>query len=175
MSDDTNTTKRIGKRSTEEEILATWSHVVPGTLRFDTEGLHEGKQTVEIRTRDIHGEDDGNTRRIATSDLFQSFWTVETKDQLDRAKRSAKRKLSTKSRADGLASLRLLDTVEKAQVARCLQDLPRIAKAKAAVAEQAAKLDAKAEPDEAKKGEAKKGEGKTASQLAAELQEASAA
>ena len=139
--------KRIGKRSSEEEILATWSHVIPDTLRYDEEGKHEGKQTVEIRTRDIHGKPDGQTRRIATSDLFQCFWTEETKDALDKAKRSAKRKLATKSRDEGVASLAALDTVEQGQVDNCrTPGLPRIVKAKAVLTEKAEKLAKKAKP-----------------------------
>lgn len=172
---ETQDTKRTGKRSNEAEILATWNHVVPKTLRYDEEGLHANKQTVEIRTRDINGQPDGKSRRIATSDLFQCFWTEETKDHLDRAKRSAKRKLSTKSRDEGLESLAKLDTVEAAQVACCkTPGHPRIVKARAAIAEAKAKLDAKAEavPTKADKPKAEKPKRETVEERKARLAKA---
>jgi electron transfer flavoprotein alpha/beta subunit len=34
---------------------------------------------------------DGNTRTLATSDLHQTFWTVETKKALDRLKAKSRR------------------------------------------------------------------------------------
>lgn len=170
---ETQDTKRTGKRSNEAEILATWNHVVPGTLRYDEDGLHANKQTVEIQTRDIHGAKDGQTRRIATSDLFQCFWTEETKDRLDRAKRSAKRKLSTKSRDEGLASLEALDTVEAAQVANCkTPGHPRIVKARAVLAENAEKLAAKAEATKQDKPKAEKPKRETKEERKARLAKA---
>lgn len=112
------------KRTTEEVLLAKWQHIVPGSLRFDTEGKHANKQTVEVQTRDLYGNPDGQTRRVATSDLHQCFWTVETKGQLDKARRSAKRKLSTKNRAEGEASLAQLDNPDKARVANSKEVQP---------------------------------------------------
>jgi len=125
----------MSKRHTETEITTMWSHVVPGTLRFDEEGSHANKQTVEIRTRDMFGELDGNTRRIATSDLFQCFWTRETKAELDKAKRSRNRMLKAgKELADRLVGL---DSVEQAQVALCLApNHPRIRVAREKLAEE---------------------------------------
>jgi len=125
----------MSKRHTETEITTMWSHVVPGTLRFDEEGSHANKQTVEIRTRDMFGELDGNTRRIATSDLFQCFWTRETKAELDKARRSRNRMVKTgKELPERLLSL---DSVEQAQVALCLApNHPRIRVAREKLAEE---------------------------------------
>ena len=45
-----------------------------------------GKISVEIRTYGVDGEYDGNTRRVATSDVHQVFHMPEVKKELDRAK-----------------------------------------------------------------------------------------
>lgn len=127
----------MSKPFTNTEILAAWKHVVSDTLRFDTEGLHAKKQTVEIRTRNVHGDFDGQTRRIATSDLFQSFWTAETKVALDAAKRSNKRLLATDKAAAAGDRLATLDSVWKARDELCLLDHPRIREARAKLAEEA--------------------------------------
>lgn len=72
----------------ESEIRAIHNNVIEGTVRFDT---IRNKQICEIRTRGIDGMFDGNTRTLATSDLHQTFWTVETKKALDRLKAKARR------------------------------------------------------------------------------------
>lgn len=111
----------MAKRHTEDTVRATWSHVVPDTLRYETEGHHANKQTVEINTRDEFGQPDGRTRRIATSDLFQCFWTVEAKDRLDKRKRSVKRQL--RAGKEGAAeAMEALDSVARARVETCLLD-----------------------------------------------------
>jgi hypothetical protein len=127
------------KPFTNIEIIAAWKHVVPDTLVSETEGLHAKKQTVEIRTRDIHGEFDGQTRRIATSDLFQCFWTADTKVALDAAKRSAKRQLTTDRAQAASDRLQTLDSMWAAQSQLCNLDHPRIHEARAKLAEEAAK------------------------------------
>lgn len=73
---------------TEAQILSSHPHVIAGTVRFDA---IRNKQICEIQTRGIDGSFDGNTRTLATSDLHQTFWTVETKKALDRLKAKAKR------------------------------------------------------------------------------------
>lgn len=73
---------------TESAIRAIHNHVIEGSVRFDT---IRNKQICEIRTRGIDGQFDGNTRTLATSDLHQTFWTVETKKALDKLKAKAKR------------------------------------------------------------------------------------
>jgi len=130
----------MSKRHTETSIRATWTHVVPDTLRFETEGHHANKQTVEIRTRSVQGEFDGETRRIATSDLFQCFWTVETKAELDKRRRSAKR--MARAGKEGASELMAqLDSVWRAQVELCsTPGHPRIVAAQA-------QLDAEAEAE----------------------------
>lgn len=73
---------------TASEIQSAHSHVVDGSVRFDTT---RNKQVCTIKTRGIDGQFDGNTRELATSDLHQTFWTVETKKALDKLKAKAKR------------------------------------------------------------------------------------
>jgi hypothetical protein len=73
---------------TESAIRAIHNHVIEGSVRFDT---IRNKQICEIRTRGVDGMFDGNTRTLATSDLHQTFWTVETKKELDRLKAKARR------------------------------------------------------------------------------------
>jgi hypothetical protein len=101
-------------RATEEQLHAKQaerlgkSNIVPGSLRFEEEGTHKGKQTVEINTVGVDGSPDGNTRRVATSDLFQVFNTVEVAAELKKAKRraaaKARRELA-KANAERLAEL----------------------------------------------------------------------
>lgn len=142
----------MSKPFSETEITTAWSHVVPGTLRFESEGHHANKQTVEIRTRDIFGAFDGETRRIATSDLFQCFWTVETKAELDKARRSRNRMVKAgREIPERLASL---DDMWKAQVELCSLDHPRITEARAKLAE-AAEAEGRREERKASKGKAK--------------------
>jgi hypothetical protein len=80
------------KRLTEADLRVKYPHIVEGTLRYDTEGLHLNKQTVEIKTRGLDGQFDGKTRRIATSDLHQVFWTEDTKAEMDKERRRMKAK-----------------------------------------------------------------------------------
>ncbi len=73
---------------TEGDLLAKGhKHIVRGTLRFNRK---LNKQTVVIRTRGMNGRFDGDRRTIATSDLHQTFWTVETKKEMDRIKKAEK-------------------------------------------------------------------------------------
>ena len=73
---------------TETEIRTRHPHVIEGTVRFCP---IRNKQVCTIRTRGVDGTLDGNTREIATSDLHQTFWTVEVKKLLDKAAAKAKR------------------------------------------------------------------------------------
>ncbi len=89
---------KVPRRHTEESLIAKYgARIVPGTLRFETEGTWNGKQTVEINTYavricpdgtldDVREDFDGNTRRIATSDLFQVFHTEATLADLRRSR-----------------------------------------------------------------------------------------
>lgn len=104
-------------RYTEGTLKARHPHIVDGSLQWETGGKYKGKQTVMIKTRGIDGEFDGNTRRVATSDLHQVFWTEETKAALDRAKRSSKAKVNR-------ALLKLLTApVETTKVEEGVKDL----------------------------------------------------
>lgn len=93
-TNNTPTTKRLDEAS----LLAKHPHIVEGSLRYDAMA---NKQKVTIQTRGIDGTFDGNTREIATSDLHQTFWTQETKDALDRAKRNAKARGKRATRKTG--------------------------------------------------------------------------
>ncbi len=89
---------KVPRRHTEASLIAKYGdRIVPGTVRFETEGVWAGKQTVEINTYAVRvGPDgtlddpredfDGNTRRIATSDLFQVFHTETTLAELRRSR-----------------------------------------------------------------------------------------
>jgi hypothetical protein len=83
MSTKTKTSARL----TEADLSAKYSTIVAGSLRFDEA---RNKQVVVIKTVDVNGVLDGNTREIATSDLHQCRWTEATKKDLDRAKARAK-------------------------------------------------------------------------------------
>lgn len=62
----------------EGELRKKYAQVVPGTLRKETAGKWAQKYTVEIKTLGVDMKPDGNTRRVATSDLFQVRHTEET-------------------------------------------------------------------------------------------------
>ena len=93
------------KRKTEADF-ARHAHMVAGSLGYvspdgtcDNANVpasfsetHRNKQVCQINTVGVDGQPDGKTRWIATSDLHQCFWTVETKKALDAAKRNAKAK-----------------------------------------------------------------------------------
>jgi hypothetical protein len=84
------TTAKTKIRLTETDLIEKGhTHIVEGTLRFDH---GRNKQFVTINTRGIDGNYDGNTREIATSDLHQTFWTIETKAAIDAAKRKPTRR-----------------------------------------------------------------------------------
>lgn len=77
-------------RLTEADLLAKGhTHIVAGSLTYDAVA---NKQRITINTFGADGLPDGNTREIATSDLFQCRTTVETKEAMDKAKRSVKGK-----------------------------------------------------------------------------------
>jgi len=56
---------RKPKRLTEEQLVEKYPHAIAGTLIFETEGHHAGKQTIEAMLAC------GHIARVATSDLFQ--------------------------------------------------------------------------------------------------------
>jgi hypothetical protein len=84
-----------------DQITAKYPHAIVETLRWDATA---NKQKVTIRTRGVDGEYDGNTREIATSDLFQCFWTEDTKKALDKAKAKAKRAAKREMKAQATAT-----------------------------------------------------------------------
>jgi hypothetical protein len=81
----------------EATIRTAHPHVIEGTVTFDP---IRNKQICVIKTRGIDGQFDGNTRTLATSDLHQTFWTVEVKKALDKAKNKANRHYRKLVKAD---------------------------------------------------------------------------
>ena len=73
------------KRLTEESLRARFPGVVPGSLHFETEGTHKGKQTMESLL------ECGHTVRLATSDLFQVTACEDCRKDVLRERRKAKR------------------------------------------------------------------------------------
>lgn len=96
------------RRRSEADYIAKYPHIVEGSLRYEEEGTHAKKQTVEINTVGIDGKPDGNTRRIATSDLHQVFHTEEVAKEVKQAKRraaAAKRREVKKAEAEANAEV----------------------------------------------------------------------
>ncbi len=74
----------------QAEAVAITKHgdkIVPGSAERDPKS---NKVTVLINTRGVDGEYDGNTRRVATSDVHQVHHLPEVKKALDRAKAKTK-------------------------------------------------------------------------------------
>jgi hypothetical protein len=95
--------------STEQGLVAKYGdRIIPGTVRFETDGIHAGKRTVEIRCYkltcleekgsacgfDWSDKFSGETRRVATSDLFQVMGSAADHAE----KRKAGRRLAAKMR-----------------------------------------------------------------------------
>jgi hypothetical protein len=81
------------------------SNIVPNSLRYEEEGVHARKQTVEIYTIGLDGQLDGNTRRIATSDLHQVFSTEEVAKERKKANRAARAKARREAAKAALAKV----------------------------------------------------------------------
>lgn len=79
------TKERKSHRLTAEAIKERYPHADVSTLRWDTEGTHANKQTVEA---DLPC---GHRHRIATSDLFQVRSCPSCRRNDQREKRKAKR------------------------------------------------------------------------------------
>lgn len=87
------------KRLKEEDLLK--HGIVPGSLRFETEGKYANKQTVERVCADDQGLGDQHTFRLATSDLFQKdacdACMKHRRRERAKAKRAAKREEAKKA------------------------------------------------------------------------------
>jgi len=79
----------------EAELRRKYPHVIPGTIRFETEGKYKGKRTVEIATLGVDDKPDGGRRRVATSDLFQVRYSEEVAEK-KRSERAKERYLARK-------------------------------------------------------------------------------
>jgi hypothetical protein len=73
-------------KAKERETRKKYRHVVPGTIRAETEGAHAGKITVEIKCGSRGCK---NVRRVATSDLFQVKRCAECAALAKKAARAA--------------------------------------------------------------------------------------
>ncbi len=82
------------------EIMKKYKNVTPDSIRREVDGHHAGKLTVEIvckrKRKDENGKEYecGNTRRVATSDLFQVKYCEECIAELRLAKRRRKAKVN---------------------------------------------------------------------------------
>lgn len=85
-------------RADEATLIKKYKHIVPGSLRFSKA---TNKQMVTINTTGIDGKPDGQTREIATSDLFHVRHTKVVAKEIRLAKirknRQAKAKAAGKT------------------------------------------------------------------------------
>lgn len=84
------------KRADEATILARYPQALPGTLRFEDEGKHAGKQTVLIACSEAGCK---QQRRVATSDLFQINRCEEHAKASRKAAQAEKRELAKAAKA----------------------------------------------------------------------------
>jgi hypothetical protein len=71
-------------------------------VKDSAERAPSGKITVLIRTKGLDGEYDGNTRRVATSDVHQVFHLPEVKKELAKAKAKERRGSKSVKQVDAL-------------------------------------------------------------------------
>ncbi len=77
----------------EKELRKKYKRIVEGSIRKETDGLHAGKITVVIACATKNCL---NTRRVATSDLFQVKFCEECIDAIRKNRRKAKKKAARK-------------------------------------------------------------------------------
>lgn len=65
----------------EALVLYKHPHVIPGTMKLDADA---GKMKVQIQTFGLDGKYDGDKRRVATSDLHQTFFTAKTREAVNK-------------------------------------------------------------------------------------------
>lgn len=77
----------------EAQLVAKYGDkIVPGSVRRAPEGSKYGrKMLVDIRTRGLDGNFDGNTRTVATSDVFQVHHTEEVAVEMKKVRAAEKR------------------------------------------------------------------------------------
>ena len=78
------------KKAENKLIEKYGDKIVPGTIKRSHKGKHANKLTVEIRTKGEDGTYDGNTMRVATSDVWQVHHTPEVTAELRRRRRHEK-------------------------------------------------------------------------------------
>jgi hypothetical protein len=94
MTKTTTPATKTTKTSDPDELVAReralrrlYRHVLPGTIQAETEGSHAGKLTVEIKCASRGCKE---TRRCATSDLFQVKRCLACTAIAKKARRAAK-------------------------------------------------------------------------------------
>ena len=103
MTTDNNAVEIANAHAVEAKLVAKYGDkIVQGSVRRAPEGSKYGqKMLVDIKTRGLDGEYDGNTRTVATSDVFQVHHTEEVAAELRKQraaeKRAAKREAAPKS------------------------------------------------------------------------------
>jgi len=77
----------------EAQLVAKYGDkIVPGSVRRAPEGSKYGrKMLVDIKTRGLDGKYDGNTRTVATSDVFQVHHTEEVAVEMKKVRAAEKR------------------------------------------------------------------------------------
>ncbi len=76
--------KSLDLAAVEQELLKKYPHIIPGTLRINTDGPHQGRRTVEIACQ---AEGCPNRRTIHTSDAFQVKFCLDCTVKARKSKR----------------------------------------------------------------------------------------
>lgn len=77
--------KSLDLAAVEEQLRQKYPHIIPGTLRINTDGPHQGRRTVEIACQ---AEGCLNNREIHTSDAFQVKLCLDCTLKARKSKRS---------------------------------------------------------------------------------------
>lgn len=92
MTDTTTTEADTAIQAAETRLIAKYGDkVVPGSVHRATDPRYGNKLMVTINTRGLDGEYDGQTRTVATSDVFQVHHTDEVAAELRRARQAERR------------------------------------------------------------------------------------
>jgi hypothetical protein len=87
--------KEVDLAAAEAKLREKYDHVIPGTIKVHTEGLHANRRTVEIKC--ANSECRNPKRRVATSDL----WQVKLCEECTKGNRSKKRSKKTEGEVKG--------------------------------------------------------------------------
>lgn len=90
--------QRTIERAEAKLVERYGSRIVKGSVKRGT-GKYANKLTVEINTLGVDGKPDGNTRRVATSDVFQVKHMPEVAAELAKTAAAERRKAKAKATA----------------------------------------------------------------------------